>query len=145
MSADHLLRSLMMRISKNLVLILLVAFAAAGTVFGLENYTVQKVSGKVEREKNGAWETVKTGDIVTGETVLRTAIGASVTLVSGGTTNVIGPAKNGAVAVLIKGKIQIGGQVSKTDTDESERTTGRVGTASARAGDAAGELPVDEE
>jgi hypothetical protein len=134
-----------MRISKNLVLILLVAFAVAGTAFALENYTVQKVSGKVEREKNGVWEAVKTGDIVTGETVLRTAIGASVTLVTGGTTSVIGPAKNGTVTALIRGRIQIGGQVSKTDTEESERTTGRVGTASARASDAAGELPVDEE
>jgi hypothetical protein len=135
-----------MNITKRLVLTVLVALAAAGAAFGLENYTVQSVSGKVEREvKSGVWEAVKIGDIVSGETVLRTAVGASVTLASGGTASVIGAAKNGTVAVLIKGRIQIGGQVSKTNTEESERTTGRVGTASARASDAAGEFPIDEE
>jgi type IV secretory pathway TrbL component len=123
---------------------------AAGAVFGLESYTVQNVTRRVEQEiRSGTWEAVKAGDVLSGETILRTGIDASVTVTAEGQTSVIGAMKNGAVAVLAgdtKGTgVRIGGQVSRTDTGTADRNTGRISTASARAGDAAGELPTDEE
>jgi hypothetical protein len=135
---------------KKLVFMAAVVLVAAAAAFGVENYTVQSVTGRVEREaKSGVWETVKAGDVLTGEMVLRTGIGASVTVLAEENTSVIGAAKNDTLAVLISGAknntVRISGQISKTDTGAADRNTGRIGTASARASDAAGELPIDEE
>jgi hypothetical protein len=135
-------------VMKRLVAVVLIL--AAGTVFGLENYTVQSVTKRVEQEtRSGTWEAVKAGDVLTGETVLRTGVDASVTVTAQGQTIVIGAMKNNTVAVLVSDTketgVRIGGQVSRTDTGPAERSTGRIGTASARASDAAGELPTDEE
>jgi len=132
------------------VLLAIVVLVLAGAVFGIESYTVQNVTGRVEREvKSGTWEAIKAGDVLTGEMVLRTGIGASVTVLAGENPSVIGAAKTDTVAVLVSGaknnSVRISGQISKTDTGAADRNTGRIGTASARASDAAGELPIDEE
>jgi hypothetical protein len=135
---------------KKLTLTVFAALVLAGAAFALENYTVQSVTGRVEKEiRAGTWETVKAGDVLTGETVLRTGIDSGVTVIAGDQTSVIGAVKNDTVTVLLSGAkdntIRIGGQISRTDTGAAARTTGRIGTASARASDAAGELPIDEE
>jgi hypothetical protein len=127
-----------------MVLFLMAVFAAA--VFG-QNYTVQGINGRVEREVSaGKWVAVKTGETLTAETVIKTGIGATLTLKSGEQTLSIGAAKNGKIAGLVSesGGIRIGGQVGQTDTSTVTRNTGRVSTASARAGDAAAEEQLVE-
>jgi hypothetical protein len=80
-------------------LLVLILMAAGGAVFG-QSFTVQNVSGRVERETGGGWEAVKAGDTLTGETVIRTGIGAHLTLVSGGRTFSVRAVQAGRLASL---------------------------------------------
>jgi hypothetical protein len=122
--------------------------AVAAAVFAAEAVTVVSVAGRAEREiSSGRWEVLKTGDSITTDTVIRTGIGAGVTLRSGEKTYTIGGVQNGKVAALGEnsGGIHIEGRVAQTDTGAISRTTGRIGTASARSSDAAeAEAIIDE-
>ena len=132
---------------KKMVLVLIVFMAVGGAVFG-QSFTVQSVSGRVERETGGGkWEAVKAGDALTGETVIRTGIGAALTLTFEGRTVSVGAVRTGDLASLAgnSGSIRIDGRVAQTDTGEVSRTTGRVSTASARASDAAAEEDIAAE
>ena len=132
---------------KKTMLMCVMAAAFAGTVFA-QSFTVQSVSGRVERETNGGkWEAVKAGDALTGETVIRTGIAAALTLASGGRTISVGAVQTGKLASLAgnSGGIRIDGRVVQTGTEEVSRNTGRVSTASARAGDAAAEEDIAAE
>ena len=111
------------------------------------SYTVQEVTGRVERDKgNGKWEAVKAGETLKADTVIRTVIRASLTVKSGDAILTVGPMKNGKLADIASGgaAIQIQGKVSQTDTGATSRTSGRLSTASARASDAAGEIEIEE-
>jgi hypothetical protein len=132
---------------KKTVLALIVFMAISGAAFG-QSFTAQSVSGRVERETgNGRWEAVRAGDTISGEAVIRTGIGARLTLASNGRTFSIGAVQTGSVASLAgnSGGIRIDGRAAQTDTGEVSRTTGRVSTASARAGDAAAEEDIAAE
>jgi hypothetical protein len=131
---------------KKTVLVLIVLLAMAGAAFG-QPFTVQNVSGRVERETAGKWETVKAGDPLTEETVVRTGIAAALTLASDGRTFSVGAVQTGKVAALIGNAagIRIEGRVTQTDTGAVSRSTGRVSTASARASDAAAEEDIAAE
>jgi hypothetical protein len=136
---------------KKILLVLIVFMAICGAAFG-QSFTVQSVSGRVERETgDGKWEAVKAGDTISGETVIRSGIGAALTLASGGRTFSVGAVQTGKLAALAgnSGGIRFDGQVAKTDTGEvsrtTGRTTGRVSTASARASDAAAEEDIAAE
>jgi hypothetical protein len=131
---------------KKVLLVLIIAAAVNGAAFG-EAFTVQSVSGRVERETGGGWETVQAGDALTDDTVIRTGIGARVTVVSGGRTLSIGAVQTGRLAALAgKGAgIRIDGRVAQTDTGELSRNTGRISTASTRASDAAAEEDIAAE
>ncbi|MDR1410681.1 MAG: hypothetical protein LBI91_00585 [Spirochaetaceae bacterium] len=129
---------------KKIVLVLTALLAVCGAAFA-QSFTVQSVSGRVEREADGGWKTVQAGDALNGETVIRTGIGARLAVVSGGKTFSVGAVQNGRLAALAgnSGGIRIDGRVARTDTGEVSRTTGRVSTASARASDAAAEEDLD--
>ena len=132
---------------KKTMLLCVMAAAFAGAVFA-QSFTVESVSGRVERETNGGkWEAVKAGDALTGETVIRTGIAASLTLASDGRTVSVGAVQTGRLASLAgnSGGIRIDGRVAQTGTGELSRNTGRVSTASARAGDAAAEEDIAAE
>jgi hypothetical protein len=131
---------------KKTMLICVMAAAFAGAAFA-QSFTVQSVSGRVERETGGRWEAVTAGDTLTGETVIRTGIGAALTLASGGRTVSVGAVRTGQLAALAgsSGAIRIDGRVAQTGTGEVRRNTGRVSTASARAGDAAAEEDIAAE
>jgi hypothetical protein len=131
---------------KKTLLVLIIALAAAGAVSG-QSFTVQSVSGRVERETGSGWEAVKAGDALDGGTVIRTGIGARLALVSGGRVVSVGAVQAGSLASLAgnSGGIRIDGRVAQTDTGEVSRTTGRISTASARAGDAAEEEDIAAE
>ena len=119
---------------------ILAAFAFA------ESFTVQNVTGRVERESGSQKVAVKAGDTLDGETVIYTGVGASVVLKdSGDKTFTVPAARNGKVAELTKAGVRIGGTVSRTDTGAVSRTTAQVGTASARASDAAGDDDIASE
>jgi hypothetical protein len=132
---------------KKMLLILIVFMAISGAVFG-QSFTVQNVSGRVERDSGGGrWEAVKAGDALTGEMVIRTGIGAALTLASEGRTFSVGAVQTGTIASLAGSGtgIRIDGRVAQTDTGAVSRTTGRVSTASARASDAAEEEDIAAE
>jgi hypothetical protein len=130
---------------KKVLLVLIIVTAVIGAAFG-ESFTVQSVSGRAERETGGGWEVLKAGDALAGGTVIRTGIGARLTLASGGRTFSVGAVQTGSVASLAgNAGIRIDGKVTQTDTGAVSRTTGRISTASARAGDAAAEEDIAAE
>jgi hypothetical protein len=132
---------------KKMLLVLIALTAIGGAVFG-QSFTVQNVSGRVERETGGGWEAVKAGEALEGSTVIRTGIGARLVLVSGEKTFSVGAVQTGQLASLAGGStagIRIDGRVSQTDTSAVSRNTGRINTASARASDAAEEEDIAAE
>lgn len=130
---------------KKLVFVMLIALAVTMTI-SAQDYIVQEVTGRVERDAGGGkWEPIKAGETLKADTIVRTVVGASLTVKSGEHFLAVGPMKNGKLADLAgSGVIQIQGRVSQTDTAAVNRNTGRIGTASARASSAASEIEVEE-
>ena len=125
-------------------LVLMVMTAAAYA----QSYTVQEVTGRVEQDLGGGkWEAVKAGDSLKAETIIRTGIGARLTVKTGDQILRVEPSKTGKLADLAGSGavIQIQGKVAQTDTSAVSRDTARVSTASARASTAAAEIEVAEE
>jgi len=113
-----------------------------------ESFTVQNVTGRVERESAGQRVAVKTGDTLDGETVIYTGVGASVVLKDkGDKTFTVPAARNGKVTELAKAAsgVRVSGSVARTDTGVVSRTTAQVSTASARASDAAKDEEIADE
>jgi hypothetical protein len=135
---------------KRFVITMVIALAVTAAVFaqsGSASYTVQEVTGRVERDVgNGKWEAVKAGETLRADAVIRTVIGASLIVKDGDAIFTVGPMKNGKLADIasVGAAIQIQGKVSQTDTGATSRTSGRLSTASARASDAAGEIEIEE-
>ncbi|MDR3020738.1 MAG: hypothetical protein LBU66_07530 [Treponema sp.] len=130
---------------KRVVFLLVLIFALTVAV-SAQSFTVQEVTGRVEREAGGAWTQVSVGDTLTADAVVRTAIGASFIVRNGTDVASVGALKNGKISELISGStgIQIQGNVSQTDTGAASRNLSRVSTASARASDAATTAELDE-
>ncbi|MDR2477781.1 MAG: hypothetical protein LBD48_00555 [Treponema sp.] len=132
---------------KKTLLMVIIGLALAGTAFA-QSYAVQNCTGRIEREVSGGkWEALKTGDILTADMTIRTGVNSSLVLKSGEQTFVIGAVQTGKVSVLAGNtvSIRIEGKVSQTDTGSVSRSNIRVGTASARAGDAANEEDIAAE
>lgn len=132
---------------KKIVVLVFLVCVLAGFAFA-QNYTVQSVTGRVERDSGNQRVTVNPGETLNGETIIHTGIGASVVLKDeGGKTFTVAAAQNGKIADLAKAAagVRIGGNVSRTDTDAVGRTTAQVGTASARASDQAAEEEIANE
>jgi hypothetical protein len=131
---------------KRVLMILIVATVAAMAA-SAESYTVQEVTGRVERDAGGGrWETVTAGDTLRADAVIRTVIGSSLTVRAGDQVLAVGPMKTGKLEDIAGsgGVIRIQGRVSEVETGAVARGTGRVNTASARAGDAAAEIELVE-
>ncbi|MDR2247120.1 MAG: hypothetical protein LBE17_10725 [Treponema sp.] len=79
---------------KKTMLVLIALLAIGGAVFG-QSFTVQSVSGRVERETGGKWAAVNAGDTLTGEAVIRSGIGARLVLASDGRTFSVGRCRPG--------------------------------------------------
>ena len=119
--------------------------AMAVSVFA-QNYTVQSVSGRVQKESGAARVDVNAGDILSADTVITTGIGASLILKDGDRTFTVPAAKSGKVAELVTtGGVRMGGNIARTGTEAVSRTTGQTSTASARASDAAQEEDIAAE
>ena len=112
-----------------------------------QSYTVQNVTGRVERDAGGQKVAVKTGDSLNADTIIQTSIGASLVLLQGEKTCTVPSARNGKVSDLVVAAtgIRIGGNVARTETGAVSRTTSQISTASARASDAAKDEDVAAE
>ncbi|MDR2135205.1 MAG: hypothetical protein LBO76_01170 [Treponema sp.] len=136
---------------KKALFVLIITAALGGAAFGqsglYQSFTVQSVSGRVEREAGGGWEAVEAGEALAGDAVIRTGIGARLALVSEGRVFSVGAVQTGRLADLAGNAagIRIDGKVTRTDTGALSRTTGRISTASARASDAAAEEDIAAE
>ena len=121
------------------ILVLGVLLCAMTACAFAQSYTVQSVSGRVERETGGSRAEVKAGDTLSAGTVIHTGVGASLVLKEGEKTLTVQAARSGKVSELAAASsgVRIGGNVAHTDTGAVSRTTGQVSTASARASDAA--------
>jgi hypothetical protein len=130
---------------KRAIFLLVILFAITAAVFA-QGYTVQEVTGRVERDAGGSWLPINAGDTLAADAVIRTAIGASIIVRNGTEVSSVGALKNGKVSELVSGNsgIQIQGSVSQTDTGAANRNIGRVSTASSRASDAAAAVELEE-
>jgi len=120
------------------ILLVVIILAAAGSVFA-QNYSVQSVTGRVQKEAGGNRVDVKVGDTLTADTVIHTGVGASLVLKEGDKTLTVPSVRNGKVGELTSAAagVRINGNVVRVDTKAAAQTTGQVTTASARASDAA--------
>jgi hypothetical protein len=114
-------------------------------VFAADTYTVQSVTGKVEREVSpGKWEALAVGTTLTGATVVNTGINSTLVLKSGSQSVTVPAMKKGTVETLAAAGsaagIRIGGKVSGNETAVSARGTVTTSTASTRASEAAEDL-----
>jgi hypothetical protein len=106
----------------------------------VDNYLVQAVSGKVEREvAPDKWEEVKAGDILTISTVIKTGLNSNLVLKSVDRLFSIKALKRGTIETLVKSEVtsgvRISGKVYETDTSVVSRRTSNISTASSRASD----------
>lgn len=123
---------------KRIVFVMLIALAVTAAV-SAQDYIVQEVIGRVERNTGGNnWTAINVGDTLKADTVVKTVIGANLTVKKGDDVLVVGPMKNGKLGEVASASsgIQIQGRVSQTDTSATSRSTGRLSTASARASEA---------
>jgi hypothetical protein len=120
------------------ILVLLIAFAVTLTA-AAQNYSVETVTGRVQKVSGTNRVDIKEGDILPADTVIQTGVGASLVLRQGDDTFTIPAARNGNLEELISASsgVRINGNVARVDTATATRTTGQVTTASARASDAA--------
>jgi hypothetical protein len=128
------------------MLMLLIISLAATTIFA-QSFTVQEVTGRVERDTgNGNWTAVTRGETLRADSVIRTVIGSSLTVRNGDQVLTVPAMKNGRLSDIagIGAAITIQGRVSETDTSAVRDNAARVTTASARASDAAGEAEIEE-
>jgi hypothetical protein len=115
---------------------LFLAALCAGMAFA--DYTVEAVSGKVERELSpGKWEAIKAGDVLSPATVVNTGINSRLVINDGGKSVTIRAMQKGALESLVPGgaagEVRVGGVVSGANTSVSSRGTANISTASARA------------
>jgi hypothetical protein len=134
---------------KRILVVALLLGIISGMAFAAESYTVQSVTGKVEREVTpGNWEVVKAGASLTDATVIKTGLNSGLALKSGDKTFNVPAMKRGAVETLIGSTVasgvRIGGKVYESDTSVSVRGTSNIATASARASDAAEDYSWEE-
>jgi hypothetical protein len=131
---------------KRIGFLVVIALTITAAAFA-QNYTVESVTGRVQREAGNSRVNVVVGDILTADTVIHTGVGASLTLKSGDNSFTIAAARNGKVSELTTAAsgVRIGGNITRVETDAASRTTAQVSTASARASDAAADDDIAAE
>ena len=123
---------------KKIVLAVLITGVITVTAFA-QNYTVEKVTGRVQREVGSARTDVKNGETLAQDTVIFTAIGAALILNDGDKSVTVPAARSGKVAELTAAGVQtrINGNIARTNG--VSRTTSQILAASARASEFAQE------
>jgi len=124
--------------------VVLLLFAAGTSLFcqSVQTYEVERISGRVEVGGKAA----QVGQLLTGDTLVTVAPGAFVTLKHLERSVVM--RESGLIIDVVPriGSIKINRNVTiaEVDTSDRQRQTARVGTASARASDAASDLELVE-
>jgi len=121
---------------KKMIFLAVFVCAAAALVFA-DNFTVVSVTGRVEKESGNQRIEVRVNEVLDGNVILHTGVGATVVLRDeSGKSVTVSAGRNGSVTELTSAaapSVRIGGTISRTDTSAASRTTAQVGTASARA------------
>jgi hypothetical protein len=102
-----------------------------------EDYTVESVTGKVEREVSpGKWQALGRGMILSSDTVIDTGVNAQLVLSSGGNSVTINARQKGTVENLIGGVSVPGVRISEkvTESQDGVSSRGSSGAASGSAG-----------
>ena len=133
---------------KRAIMVLVIALAVTATV-SAQNFIVQSVSGRVQRESGISKVDVTVGDNLSGNTVLHTGLGSSLVLKEGDKTFSVAAGQSGkrvSELVNIGSGIRIGGNVTnQASTGRQSRVTGQTSTAAARASDVAADDDVSAE
>ena len=132
----------MKRIAVSIIMICVLA----ASVFA-QSFSVQSVTGRVQREAGGSRIDVRAGDTLTADTIVHTGVGASLVLREGERTLTIPAARNGRVGDLASASagVRISGNVARAETGAIARTSAQISTASARASDAAADDDIAAE
>ncbi|MDR2542708.1 MAG: hypothetical protein LBC80_04570 [Treponema sp.] len=138
---------------KKLGFFLAIVLTMAGSVFAQSSsqtsFTVQSVTGRVQREAGNGRVDIVAGDVLAANTIIHTGIGANMVLRDGERTFTIPAAQNGRMVsdlIAASSSMRISGNVTTVDTGaESRRTTGHVATGSARASDAAADNDIADD
>ncbi|MBN2811017.1 hypothetical protein K7J14_11175 [Treponema zuelzerae] len=144
-----------MKKSAILVLALTILFGAFLTAqdAAVGGYTVQSVTGKVEREVSpGKWEPVLKDSVLAPTAVVNVGLNSSLVVVQGNRNVAIKAMQKGALEKLLadsgsaKGGIKLGAKVKESSTGtELEKGRSSVSTASTRASDATNDIEWVEE
>jgi len=128
---------------KKIAVLIVIINITAGFVFA-QNYSVENVTGRVQREAGSGRVDVKVGDTLSADTVIHTGVGATLTLKEGDSTLTVPAARNGKVGELaVAGaNVRLSGNVARVETSAVSRTSAQISTASARASDAAAEEDI---
>ena len=131
---------------KRIVFLVLIALAVVASA-SAQSYTVQEVTGRVERESGNQKVAIKVGDTLTASTVINTGVGASLVLWNGEKSFTVPAVRSGKVSELITtaSGLRLSGNITRVDTAEASRATAQVSTASARASDAAADEDIAAE
>ncbi|MDR0709221.1 MAG: hypothetical protein LBF77_04040 [Spirochaetaceae bacterium] len=108
--------------------VLLLGVILAAAVFA-EDYTVESVTGKVEREVSpGKWQALVRGMVLNPATVIDTGLNAQLVLSAGGRSVTINARQKGIVENLIGGTSASGVRISEKATEsEAGVSTGEAG------------------
>jgi len=121
---------------KKLLFLTIIVCAVTALVFA-DNFTVQSVTGRVEQESGNQRVEVRVGEVLDGNVILHTGVGAALVVRDeSGRSITIAAARNGSLTELTKvaaPAVRVGGTIARTDTGAASRTSANVGTASARA------------
>ncbi len=137
-----------MKLIKTLI-IGMVAFFAAASLFAAGSYKVERVTGKVTYEANGEWKAVTVGQEIIAGTNINTALNSSLVVSDGSSSATIKAMQKGSIESLASATGSKGGlkkaTLSKNNVaKKAEGSQSGVATASSRASEAKKDLEWDE-
>ncbi len=137
-----------MKLIKTLI-IGMVAFFAAASLFAAGSYKVERVTGKVTYEANGEWKAVAVGQELVAGTNINTALNSSLVVSDGSSSATIKAMQKGSIETLASAASTKGGlkkaSVAKNGVaGKADGSQSGVSTASSRASEAKKDLEWDE-
>ena len=136
-----------MKLIKTLI-IGMVAFFAAASLFAAGSYKVERVTGKVTYEANGEWKAVAVGQELAAGTNINTALNSSLVVSDGSSSATIKAMQKGSIESLASATGSKGlkkATLSKNNVaKKADGSQSGVATASSRASEAKKDLEWDE-
>lgn len=136
-----------MKLIKTLI-IGMVAFFAAASLFAAGSYKVERVTGKVTYEANGEWKAVAVGQELVAGTNINTALNSSLVVSDGSSSATIKAMQKGSIEILASATGSKGlKKATLSKNNVAKKASGSqsgVATASSRASEAKKDLEWDE-